>query len=478
MSKPLLKYYLLLSLIALLLPTNLFAQKGFGDLYELELQENGDTLRVSRTAGDFWFGLSVNGMTSIYFGSLFLPVVPTTIFPVDSTNPEIPLTGRFGLGYSMGMLVEYNPPDARYGFTLKGNYEQRFFTAESAPFTVESNSQFITAPTSTNYYTISGLLRYNIYDEFFISGGLDIETYSSNTKKHITSIKNSASIEDLRKLDLNYLNVVSTRYCANFGIGYDIYVADINQGNRIMVQPYINLSLGTEIYDKDPDAIAKSTLNNASLRFGAAIKYSRDSKKADTLKLDTNAVVPTSVLVTAQIDDGVSFSGFQKQELVETSNLTYVPDLNAGEQVSEEPVFAKELAKDSTKKEAPKLADKPKIDKIEVGKPQAYSFPSGESVTLSQKMKDQLSGVADFLKLNPNSFVEIIGYSDNRGTPAEVKKRSEDRANNAKRYLISKGVSREKIFARGEGATKPKATNDTEEGRRQNRRIEINVKKK
>lgn len=468
----------MLSLIAILLPTNLFSQKGFGDLYDLELQENGDTLRVSRTAGDFWFGISVNGMASLYFGSLYLPVVPTTIFPVDSTNPEIPLTGRYGLGYSTGMLIEYNPPDARYGFTLKGNYEQRYFNAESDPFTIENSSQFISAKTTTNYYTISGLLRYNLFDEFFFSGGLDFETYSSNTKQHITSIKNSAAIEDLRKLDLNYLNVVSTRVCVNLGIGKDIYFADINQGNRFMLQPYINLSFGSEIFGKDPDAITKSTLNNTSLRFGVALKYSRDSKRADTLRLDTTGVVPTSVLVTAQIDDGVSFSGFQKQELVETANLTYVPDLNAGEQVSEEPVFAKEMAKDTTKKDAPKLVDKPKVDKIEVGKPLAYSFPTGESVTLSQKMKDQLNAYAEQLKLNPNSFVEIIGYSDNRGTPIELKKRSEDRANNAKRYLISKGVSREKIFARGEGATKAKATNDTEEGRRMNRRIEINIKKK
>lgn len=466
-------------MIALLLPANLLAQKSFGDLYELELQDNGDTLRISRTAGDFWFGVSVNYMPSFYFGSLYLPVIPTTIFPVDSANPEIPLTGRFGLiGYSLGILFEYNPPDARYGFTLKGNYEQRWLTLTSEPYTLESSSQFITSNLTNNYFTISGLLRYNIFDELFITGGIDIETNSRNSKNHITSIKNSASIEDKRNLDLNYLNVVNTRYLINVGLGQDFYIADLNQGNRFMIQPFINLSFGTDIFGKDPDAIQKSTLNATSIRFGLALKYSRDSKKADTLRLDTTGVVPTSVLVTAQIDDGVSFSGFQKQELVETSNLTYVPDLNAGEQVSEEPVFAKEMAKDSSKKDTPKLVDKPKIDKIEVGKPQAYSFPSGESVTLSQKMKDQLSGVAEYLKLNPNSFVEIIGYSDNRGTPADVKKRSEDRANNAKRYLISKGVSREKIFARGEGATKPKATNDTEEGRRQNRRIEINVKKK
>lgn len=448
-------------------------------MYDLELQENGDTLRISRTAGDFWFGVSANYMGSFYLGSLYLPVIPTTIFPVDSANPEIPLTGRLGiLGFSGGILFEYNPPDARYGFTLKANYEKRWFTAESEPYTLESSSQFITTNLTNSYFTFSGLLRYNVFDDFFMTGGIDVETHNANTKNHITSIKNSASIEDTRNLDLNYLNVVNTRYLINVGLGKDIYFADLNQGNRFMIQPYLNLSFGTDIFGKDPDAIQKSTLNATSIRFGVALKYSRDSKRADTLRLDTTGVVPTSVLVTAQIDDGVSFSGFQKQELVETANLTYVPDLNAGEQVSEEPVFAKELAKDSTKKDAQKLAEKPKIDKIEVGKPQAYSFPSGESVTLNQKMKDQLAGVAEFLKLNPNSFVEIIGYSDNRGTPVEVKKRSEDRANNAKRYLISKGVSREKIFARGEGATKPKATNDTEEGRRQNRRIEINVKKK
>lgn len=102
-------------------------------------------------------------------------------------------------------------------------------------------------------------------------------------------------------------------------------------------------------------------------------------------------------------------------------------------------------------------------------------YPTKESIELSPKMKEQLKGIAEYLKQNPKQKVEIIGYTDNRGTPAEIENASLKRAENAMKYLVSLGIAKSRIAWKGEGARNPKATNDSEEGRAQNRRIEINI---
>jgi outer membrane protein OmpA-like peptidoglycan-associated protein len=73
--------------------------------------------------------------------------------------------------------------------------------------------------------------------------------------------------------------------------------------------------------------------------------------------------------------------------------------------------------------------------------------------------------------------VEIEGHSDNVGNDAANKKLSNDRAKAVRDYLVSKEISTKRLKTIGYGKTKPLASNDTEEGRQQNRRVEFTILK-
>jgi outer membrane protein OmpA-like peptidoglycan-associated protein len=69
----------------------------------------------------------------------------------------------------------------------------------------------------------------------------------------------------------------------------------------------------------------------------------------------------------------------------------------------------------------------------------------------------------------------VIGHTDNRGSDEYNYDLSRRRAAAVADELISDGVSPSRIGTRGEGESRPVATNDTPEGRAMNRRVEINV---
>jgi len=85
----------------------------------------------------------------------------------------------------------------------------------------------------------------------------------------------------------------------------------------------------------------------------------------------------------------------------------------------------------------------------------------------------KLNKVADVLKKNPGLKIEIQGHTDNVGNAAYNLKLSERRATAVNEYLVNQGIVAEKMTAKGFGLTAPAATNDTEEGRAQNRRVEL-----
>jgi OmpA-OmpF porin, OOP family len=89
----------------------------------------------------------------------------------------------------------------------------------------------------------------------------------------------------------------------------------------------------------------------------------------------------------------------------------------------------------------------------------------------------ELDLVVNFLKTNENVRIELAGHTDNRGIHADNVKLSQQRVNRVKDYLVSKGVESRRISGRGYGGTKPIASNDTEESRRMNRRVEFIIKK-
>ncbi|WP_428310762.1 OmpA family protein [Hydrocarboniphaga sp.] len=95
--------------------------------------------------------------------------------------------------------------------------------------------------------------------------------------------------------------------------------------------------------------------------------------------------------------------------------------------------------------------------------------------TLTADSKTVLDGVATGLKSDPNMKVELAGHTDSKGSDAYNLKLSQNRANSVKAYLVTQGIPASRLTAKGYGETKPVATNDTDEGRAQNRRVEFRV---
>ncbi len=93
--------------------------------------------------------------------------------------------------------------------------------------------------------------------------------------------------------------------------------------------------------------------------------------------------------------------------------------------------------------------------------------------TLGPESRLTMDLVADVLKANPNVAVQIGCYTDNRGNPVSNQKLSERRANTVRAELMSRGVAPTQMTAVGFGEQRPIASNATEAGRLQNRRVEI-----
>jgi peptidoglycan-binding protein ArfA len=94
---------------------------------------------------------------------------------------------------------------------------------------------------------------------------------------------------------------------------------------------------------------------------------------------------------------------------------------------------------------------------------------------LTPAQQQTLTRVADKLKPCPGAKVTINGYSDNTGSDTINIPLSANRANTVADFLIAKGVTRDRIIAKGLGSADPIASNETADGRAKNRRVEIVV---
>jgi len=103
------------------------------------------------------------------------------------------------------------------------------------------------------------------------------------------------------------------------------------------------------------------------------------------------------------------------------------------------------------------------------------NFESG-SDRLTGDAKSFLDEVADGLRAQSNFNVEITGHTDSLGPQAMNLRLSERRAKSVRTYLISRGIAADRLQAEGLGEFSPIATNKTEEGRAQNRRVEFKLK--
>ena len=113
-------------------------------------------------------------------------------------------------------------------------------------------------------------------------------------------------------------------------------------------------------------------------------------------------------------------------------------------------------------------------DNITLNLPDGITFDFGKS-DLKPQFYSALNGVARTLAEYNQTIIEVVGHTDSVGSDAVNQRLSEQRAASVASYLSAQGVQRERIEQLGAGKRYPIASNDTEAGRAQNRRVEIRV---
>ena len=106
--------------------------------------------------------------------------------------------------------------------------------------------------------------------------------------------------------------------------------------------------------------------------------------------------------------------------------------------------------------------------------PGGVTFAS-DSANITSSFYSALNGIAQSLNNYPETRIQVNGYTDSTGNDAHNQELSERRANAVAQYLIAQGVSSSRIVANGFGSSNPIASNSTQEGRLQNRRVEIKI---
>jgi OmpA-OmpF porin, OOP family len=132
----------------------------------------------------------------------------------------------------------------------------------------------------------------------------------------------------------------------------------------------------------------------------------------------------------------------------------------------------------------PQSEEKPQ----ETGKPQGQppipesTIPSGKIIipfssglNLSPQSQEALRKLFNTMSENSKLRIKVTGYTDNQGNPFKNLQLSGKRAQVVQQFLITLGIPRERIIVQGEGNKDPIADNNTEEGRRQNRRVEVTI---
>ncbi|MCC5916136.1 MAG: PD40 domain-containing protein [Cryomorphaceae bacterium] len=102
-------------------------------------------------------------------------------------------------------------------------------------------------------------------------------------------------------------------------------------------------------------------------------------------------------------------------------------------------------------------------------------FFAYDDYKLEENSFTELARVVHLLEKNPELRIEITGHTDNQGSDGYNEKLSANRAQSVRNFLVEKGISPGRVTAVGKGASEPMATNKTEEGRAQNRRIEMTI---
>jgi outer membrane protein OmpA-like peptidoglycan-associated protein len=172
----------------------------------------------------------------------------------------------------------------------------------------------------------------------------------------------------------------------------------------------------------------------------------------------------------------------EKEETIEEDDSV---EKNASEEQNKAEINTNEISSlsiEERKKETGNRESSLKSDQSDLQPPdfvvdqKSIIYFKHNSNELSQKAYEILNNVIQFSAQRPNLIISVEGFTDSRGDPVYNKQLSKYRADIVKSYLIGQGISASRINAAGRGPENPLNSNASREGRKKNRRVEINLK--
>jgi outer membrane protein OmpA-like peptidoglycan-associated protein len=370
-------------------------------------------------------------------------------------------------GFTVGILAEYSVPESRWSFGMKVGILD-YFKNETKNFIGDTLKKEYINTSKFNYVSISPFAKYElskthktIWDGFYGFTGLLFEIPVKAVALHTKAIYNPVRIEETAKYTYK-----EQLFRANLqtGIGLDIFDLNMEKGARTIFSPFIAFDIGSNVM-KDFD----SKLFTYNIKMGFSLKLIVDKKVFDTLRYVHKETPKINI------------------QIVEESSIDNIREIieNTFEATNIEPIFV------STKQDRRAPSLEPAIpyslgtnkdtNELEIDFDRKYviNFPnSGTDVEISSMAIAFLDKIASFLAENDGSIVAIAGYNDDQGgSTGENQRLSFIRAENAKQKLLDVGIDENRILTYGRGSIQNIAPNTTEEGRAQNRRIEIIVRR-
>jgi OmpA-OmpF porin, OOP family len=104
-------------------------------------------------------------------------------------------------------------------------------------------------------------------------------------------------------------------------------------------------------------------------------------------------------------------------------------------------------------------------------------FFAFDSASLTKNSELELDRVLEMLKTNLKMTVEISAHTDDKGSDEYNNRLSQARAESVVKYLVEKGIGKDRMTAKGYGKTLPSVPNDSDENRAKNRRVEFKILK-
>lgn len=243
----------------------------------------------------------------------------------------------------------------------------------------------------------------------------------------------------------------------NINLGYQFnWTSDYFDGKNTPTFPYdlfsyVHVGLEFALGDKSKPFIQNVKRRNIN---------SELLTKYDNLKSERDALLASNKAVKDQLD--AFAKGMKDDDNDGVANMyDKCPNTPAGTKVDGSGCPLPEL----------KLPETEKQVIIEAVRNLEFDF---NEATIRSTSNSYLDKVADLMK-DKGYSLKLDGYTDNVGSAAVNQKLSKDRADAVKTYLVSKGVNASKIETAGHGAKFPISSNDTEEGRQLNRRVEFSL---